>query len=159
MIPNMIALVGKYHQVIKAVVKTITINMMDDMSRLDTIHFGDFSSGNSLPLPILVVRSFLLRFQVSVIAFYRAVQVFCVTHLAAWAGEGLAASPAGNCQCAVFSGVDPIALEQLPESLSGSAIPFGKLDQGHKVNSIGINDVNFVFNGQSGCHIAPPIKG
>ena len=152
MISDMIPLRGKYFQIPRLIIQTVSVFMVDNIAGFKRDMFRYSLPCKSLALPGLFVRSLLRCFKVSVVTFYRAMQAFTITHLAAWAGEGLAASLASNFKRSVFGGVDSITLEQLPESLPGPAVSFSKLDQRDQVDGVGGDDVNFLFRCQSISH-------
>ena len=158
MISNMIPISSKYHKIINPVIQAVPIDVMYNMIRQQSKVFGSDLSAPPLSVAVAVIRSLLFGVKISVVAFMRAVKAFSITDMAACAADYLAARLAGYIHPLILSRVDPVALEQLPDALSGSTVSFGKVDHRHKVNCIGGDDVNFVFRCQSGSHISSKLR-
>ena len=156
---DMISLRGKYFQVPRLIIQAVPIFMMYNMAGCEFDVFRCRLPGKPLSLPGLLVRSLLCSLEVSVVAFYRAVQSLASAYLAAWTGEDITTGRTSYFKRSVLGWVDPITLQEFPESLSGSVIPFGKFNQRDQVNGIGVNNVNFLFRCQSISHNISLVNG
>ena len=123
MMPHMIALVAKYLQILKSVIKGVAILMVYDVIGPKGKMLGHDRSCDSLTMPVLDVGEAIASLKKDVIAILIAKVVELLTNAPLSSQYLLAASGAGH-QDETFGCIAPIFVEQLPDGLACHPILF-----------------------------------
>jgi hypothetical protein len=142
MVPDMVALVCEYHQVLGHVVQAVPVDMVDDMIRLQVEELRHLGPAQALTVPGLDIGATLAGLEKREVADLGAEQVFGSAHPAPVPGHGLAAGEARYLDLPVGAGIDAGTLEHLVDSLPGHTVPDGYIldalkPDGHAVNYVG----------------------
>ncbi len=129
MMPHMIALVAKYLQILKSIIKGVAVLMVYDMIGSKGKMLGHNRSCDSLTMPVLDVGEAIASLKKDVIAILIAKVVELLTN-APFSSQYLFTASSTGHQDEAFGCIAPIFVEQLPNSLACHPILFSQCDHG-----------------------------
>jgi hypothetical protein len=148
MIPHMIPLTSKYSQVLPVIIPIVSVLMVDNVLRLQSKVSRDNGPSKTLTRPVRSIAALRLHaLYIGVVTFLVAKYMTVISHISPAFRYWLTTQGTRYRELAIscFGGVYASLFKCFIHALPGYIVAFGNADNGLKVNSISVDDVNYVL--------------